>query len=190
MGTIVPPDEGDAPLAVDPDRVLPRPVPAQGLQPVARRHAEVLKSFGGIKRRQLAPRRKGELPRHAARQGALEDQRRRLVAEAPDPPADVPCNPGRVKRDKIGRLTMKPRSGRSSKRAVASCMATSASNELLTFRSQVGSVSLKKQTVRWEAQREAQEHNLAGSFNAFARMHAPPVKCNKIERTTKGDRRN
>ena len=84
MGAILTPDEDDAPLAVDPDRMLASPVASQCLQPVAggrrrssnRSAASIAASF---RRAAMA-----KIPRHAARQFAGEDARGGFVAEAPD----------------------------------------------------------------------------------------------------------
>ena len=84
MRAVVAPDEDQAPLPVDPDGVLAGAVAAQGLQPVAGRDAQVVQPLRRIQHRQLATRGLGQVPRHAARQAALEDERGRFVAEAPD----------------------------------------------------------------------------------------------------------
>jgi hypothetical protein len=67
MRTILSPDEDDAPLAVDPDRMLASPVASQCLQAVAGGKAQILQSFGGIDRGEFPPGRDCQIPRHAAR---------------------------------------------------------------------------------------------------------------------------
>jgi hypothetical protein len=49
------PSEAHAELIVDPDAVLSGPVPLEGLQPIARRDAEIVKSARDLKLPQLAP---------------------------------------------------------------------------------------------------------------------------------------
>src|SRR5437762_13703735 len=56
VGVAVLPDEADAPLVVDADAVLPRPVALQRLEPVAGRHSQRIEPSRGVKLRQLAPR--------------------------------------------------------------------------------------------------------------------------------------
>lgn len=84
MSAVVMPDESDAPLAVDPNRMLAPAIASQSLQPVARRHAKVLQALGRVERAKLAPGGGGEVLGHAARQIASEDHRSSFVAEAPD----------------------------------------------------------------------------------------------------------
>jgi len=54
--TRIGPPEADAPLPVDPYRMLTRPVAAQCFEAVAGRHAQVGQSMGGMKQLQLPPR--------------------------------------------------------------------------------------------------------------------------------------
>ncbi|MDR6873735.1 hypothetical protein J2Y55_004764 [Bosea sp. BE125] len=59
------PDEADPPLIVDADRVLPCPIATQRLQPVSRRHAQVIKSGSDMQQQQSTPDRaldRGETP--------------------------------------------------------------------------------------------------------------------------------
>lgn len=55
IGTVVP-AEADSPLIVDADAVLPRAVPAQRLQAISRRDAEVCKGDGVVEHSELAAR--------------------------------------------------------------------------------------------------------------------------------------
>ena len=57
VSVVVPPDEADAPLNVDPDAVLPCPIALQRFQAVARRHLEVVQTDRGIQRPKLPPSR-------------------------------------------------------------------------------------------------------------------------------------
>jgi len=61
MGSILLPDETDAVLVVDPDRVLPGPVAFQCLQPVAGRHAKVVQHMRRVQHRQFALRHPFEI---------------------------------------------------------------------------------------------------------------------------------
>ena len=54
--TSVAPPEADTPLIVDSDTVLPGPITAQMLEPVARRDPEVLQTTRGVDLTQLAQR--------------------------------------------------------------------------------------------------------------------------------------
>ena len=74
MGPVVTPNEDNAPLAVDPDRVLARSVATQRLKPVAGRETEVLQVLGRVEGREFAARRVREVACHAPRQPAGEDQ--------------------------------------------------------------------------------------------------------------------
>ena len=47
------PHEADAPLVVDPDAVLTRPLPLQGFQAIRRRNAQVVESLGRVEHSQL-----------------------------------------------------------------------------------------------------------------------------------------
>jgi hypothetical protein len=81
---ILTPDKDDAPLAVNPDRVLASPVASLCLQTVAGRKAQILQPLGGIDRGEFPPGRDGQISRHAARLLARKDARGGFVAEAPD----------------------------------------------------------------------------------------------------------
>jgi hypothetical protein len=48
------PAKTNAPLIVDPDRMLPGSTATQGLQPVAGRNAEIVQSGGSVKQQKLA----------------------------------------------------------------------------------------------------------------------------------------
>ena len=54
--TSIAPPEADAPLIIDSDTVLPRPITAQKLEPVAWRDPEVLQTTRGVNLPQLAQR--------------------------------------------------------------------------------------------------------------------------------------
>jgi hypothetical protein len=60
---ILTPYEGDAPLTVDPDRMLASPVASQCLQAVAGRTAQILQPLGCIDRSEFPP---GRVPRRPA----------------------------------------------------------------------------------------------------------------------------
>ncbi len=53
---LIGPDEADTPLPVDPNRMLARPISAQGLQMVARRKTQILQHMRGVQRLQHGPR--------------------------------------------------------------------------------------------------------------------------------------
>jgi hypothetical protein len=48
VGVAVPPPKADTPPIVDPDAVLPSTVSRQFLEPVARRHSQVIQRFGRV----------------------------------------------------------------------------------------------------------------------------------------------
>lgn len=50
------PDETDAPLVIDPYRMLPRPVSLQGFKPVGRRYPQIVQSMGSLKHGNLSHR--------------------------------------------------------------------------------------------------------------------------------------
>jgi hypothetical protein len=54
VGTIRRPDKTDAPLIIDPDRVLPGAVSPEQFEPVAGRTAQIVQPHGGIQHFQLA----------------------------------------------------------------------------------------------------------------------------------------
>lgn len=54
--TSIAPPEADTPLIIDSDTVLPRPITAQTLEPVARRNPEVIQMTRRINLTQLAQR--------------------------------------------------------------------------------------------------------------------------------------
>jgi hypothetical protein len=56
LGTCVRPPKANPILIVDPDTVLARSIAFQGLQPIARRHTQIIQSGGDFKLPELAPR--------------------------------------------------------------------------------------------------------------------------------------
>lgn len=84
VGAVVPPYEGDAPLAIDPDGVLACTTASQRLQTIAGWDAQILQSFGRIQGSEFPPCCHGKVTCHAPRQTTGEDQCGRFVAKAPD----------------------------------------------------------------------------------------------------------
>ena len=62
----VPPDEAHAILIVDPNAVLPRPIPAKRFQMISRRHLQVIERDGRIQNRQFLERPAPEISRQSA----------------------------------------------------------------------------------------------------------------------------
>jgi len=84
MGSVPPPREDDAPLAIDPDGMSPLTIAAECLETIARRDTQVFQSLGSVQCSQLPACCDREIAGHATRQTADKNQRRRLVAKAPD----------------------------------------------------------------------------------------------------------
>jgi hypothetical protein len=61
------PDEADAPLLVDANRMLSAPVARKRLEPVSRRYAQVVKPRNRVEQKQLSNRALGDIPRYAFR---------------------------------------------------------------------------------------------------------------------------
>lgn len=57
VGVAVPPVKADAPLVIDANTVLPRPVAFELLEAVARGNPEIVQGFGGVDRDQFAQQR-------------------------------------------------------------------------------------------------------------------------------------
>jgi hypothetical protein len=72
IGTAIVPNETDAPLVVDPDTMLTRPVAAQRLQSIARRGGQVTQFVRLMKLPQLPLRRTLDVPRQPPRKAAME----------------------------------------------------------------------------------------------------------------------
>ena len=83
-GTVVAPGEHEAPLAVDPDRMIPAPVAACGFKPVSRWRPRSLQLPGGVNGGKFPVRDGGETARHAPWYTAGKHERGRLVAKALD----------------------------------------------------------------------------------------------------------
>jgi hypothetical protein len=75
MRAILTPDEDDAPLAVDPDRMLASPVASQCLQAVAGGKTQIIQPLGSVDCGEFPPGRYGQIPRHAAGLVARKDAR-------------------------------------------------------------------------------------------------------------------
>lgn len=84
LGAPVLPDEADPPPVVDPDGVLPGAVPAKGLEPVARRHPQVVEPAGGVEHDQLPVGPGVEVRREGSRALPAEQPLRVGAAEAAD----------------------------------------------------------------------------------------------------------
>jgi hypothetical protein len=61
-GVSITPNKADSPLVVDPDAVLTLAVPFQFLQPIPRRHAQVLERHRSMEQQQLSSRHSLEAP--------------------------------------------------------------------------------------------------------------------------------
>ncbi len=61
MRPILAPEEDQPPLPIDPDGILTGAVAAQGFQPVAGRHAQIVQPLRRIQHRQLTARRLGQV---------------------------------------------------------------------------------------------------------------------------------
>ena len=55
IGPAIAPNKADAPLVIDSDRMLPRPIAMRGFKPIARRNAQVSKGHGTVDHQQLRP---------------------------------------------------------------------------------------------------------------------------------------
>jgi len=62
-GIPIPPDEAHAILIVNPNAVLPRPIPAKRFQMISRRHLQVIERDGRIQNRQFLERPAPEISR-------------------------------------------------------------------------------------------------------------------------------
>jgi hypothetical protein len=82
--TVARPAEADAPLIVDPDRVLALPIPPQGFEPIGGRNPKVTKPFGCIDCFELPAGYLEYLNREALWTLAVENCLRNLIFEAPD----------------------------------------------------------------------------------------------------------
>ena len=78
------PTKADAPLIVDPDAVLSRPIALEPLEPIPGWHPKVIERFSGIDNHQLAQHRAQELGRVAAEPFPAEEALSVPVAEALD----------------------------------------------------------------------------------------------------------
>ena len=76
------PEKAKPPLIVDADTVLAHTFPAQGLKPIARRDAQVVKCHGVVELVELHDRPTGNLARKAFRYFALKDLLGLLAFEA------------------------------------------------------------------------------------------------------------
>jgi hypothetical protein len=66
FGLSISPMEADAPLVVDPDRVLTAPVAGERLQPIARRGPQILQTLSPVDKTQLLQRRSLDVGREPA----------------------------------------------------------------------------------------------------------------------------
>src|SRR5690606_3633705 len=71
-------------LIVDPDAVLPCPIPLQGFQSIARQNPQVVQPTGAMQDRQIDPRPLPEFMRQSLDRQAKKQGRRALVAERLD----------------------------------------------------------------------------------------------------------
>ena len=78
------PSETDTPLFVDANAVLSLAGASQHLEPVARRHPQIVKSACGLKRQEFRPRPSLDLYWQAANGMARKDGRATLVGKALD----------------------------------------------------------------------------------------------------------
>ena len=78
------PSETDAPLFVDANAVLPSAGTPQRLEPVARRHPQIVQSACGLKHQEFRPRPSLDPYWQAANGVAREDGRATLVGKALD----------------------------------------------------------------------------------------------------------
>ena len=74
LRTVGTPDEADAELVVDADRPLSRTVVAQFVQPMARRHTQVLDGDGGVQALKPPPCRLNQIGRKALGRATFEDR--------------------------------------------------------------------------------------------------------------------
>src|SRR6185436_4333699 len=82
--SVVRPTEADAPLIIDPDRVLALPIPLQGFKPIGGRNPKITKPFSCIDCLELATGNLEYLNWEALWALAVEHRLRNLVPEAPD----------------------------------------------------------------------------------------------------------
>ena len=76
------PSEANPELVVDPDRMLPSAIPAERLEPVARRQLQIAQIKRGIEIAELAARDLDQIGRKALRALAVEDGFRGAILEA------------------------------------------------------------------------------------------------------------
>ena len=84
LSAVVPPEEDEAPLAVDPDRMLAATIAPQGFKPVSRWKPQIVQLLGRVECGEFPACRGGEIACHAPWHTAGEDERGRFVTEAPD----------------------------------------------------------------------------------------------------------
>jgi hypothetical protein len=82
--TIARPTKANAPLVVDPDRMLAFPIPLQCFEPIGRRDAQVTQPFSGIESFKLTTGNVKYLDREALGALTVEYCLRALALEAPD----------------------------------------------------------------------------------------------------------
>jgi hypothetical protein len=73
--------KADAPLIVDPDRILSVTITLQPLEAIARRHPQIIKPMRGMQRHQLAPGAIRDVCGQAARSVAFEELLGLLILE-------------------------------------------------------------------------------------------------------------
>jgi hypothetical protein len=84
VGVAVSPPEADAPLIVDADAVLAGSIAPQLLQPITRRHPEILEALGGIELGELAQHDPVDDRRKPPARRPREETLGLTVGEAPD----------------------------------------------------------------------------------------------------------